>query len=175
MSASDDTLALASAAEDLATYRRRREAELATHRAAVAACEERMWPTAGTCSICLTVVHRPSWASMLTCEACNAAACTACLVPSAEAVAGPVELVCHRCGHTRRQQSMTAELEALFGDLRDTRFDEALVVEISEIVGCSQAEARALLIRHQGDLEGAVRSYIASEGRRESFEHPTGP
>jgi len=70
---------------------------------------------------------------------------------------------------------MTAELEALFGDLRDTRFDEALVVEISEIVGCSQAEARALLIRHQGNLEGAVRSYIASEGRRESFEHPTGP
>ena len=36
MSASDDTLALASAAEDLATYRRRREAELATHTAAVA-------------------------------------------------------------------------------------------------------------------------------------------
>ena len=36
MSASDGTLALASAAEDLATYRRRREAELATHRAAVA-------------------------------------------------------------------------------------------------------------------------------------------
>ena len=36
MSASDGTLALASAAEDLATYRRRREAELATHTAAVA-------------------------------------------------------------------------------------------------------------------------------------------
>ena len=36
MSASDDTLALASAAEDLATYRRRREAELATQTAAVA-------------------------------------------------------------------------------------------------------------------------------------------
>ena len=47
MSASDDTLALASAAEDLATYRRRREAELATHTAAVAkarslSAEERM-------------------------------------------------------------------------------------------------------------------------------------
>lgn len=76
---------------------------------------------AGTCSFCLTVVHRPSWASMLTCEACNAAACTACLVPSAAAEKGPVELVCQRCGHTRRQQSMTAELEELFGDLRDTR------------------------------------------------------
>ena len=53
MSASDDTLALASAAEDLATYRRRREAELATHTAAVAkarslSAEERWAPiTAG--------------------------------------------------------------------------------------------------------------------------------
>ena len=49
MSASDGTLALASAAEDLATYRRRREAELATHTAAVAkarslSAEERWAP-----------------------------------------------------------------------------------------------------------------------------------
>ena len=124
-----------------------------------------MAPTAGTCSICLTVVHRPSWASMLTCEACNAPACAACLVPNAAAVDGPVELVCPRCGHSLRQQRMTAELEALFGDLKDTRFDDALVVELSEIVGCNQADARALLLRHEGNLERAVRSYIAPEGR----------
>ena len=62
---------------------------------------------------------------------------------------------------------MTAELEALFHDLKNPQFDESRVVELSDITGCSLAEANALLIRHEGDLERAVRSYIAAENRRE--------
>jgi len=62
---------------------------------------------------------------------------------------------------------LTAELEALFHDLRKPQFDEARVVELSDIAGCSQAEAHELLIRHEGHLERAVRAYIAAESRRD--------
>ena len=62
---------------------------------------------------------------------------------------------------------MTAELEVLFRDLRNPQLDESRVVELSDIVGCSLAEQNALLIRHEGNLERAVRSHIAAESRRE--------
>ena len=119
----------------------------------------------GSCSLCSRVLHWPWWASMLTCEVCRLPACVACLEPDAATEDGPVELICLPCRRARRQECLTAELEADFQDLRNPQFDEALVVELSDIVGCSQAEANALLIWHEGNLERAVRSYIASEGR----------
>ena len=122
---------------------------------------------ADTCSVCLAVVPRPSWASMLACEVCREPACADCLMIDPGGEDGPVEFLCPGCRQSRRQQGLTAELEALFKDLRDTRVDEALVLELSEIVGCSQAVAQSLLTEHQGNLEGAVRHHVAMESRRE--------
>ena len=131
-------------------------------------------------------------------------ACMECLEPDASQEDGPIEILCPECKQARRQERLTEELEDLFDDLGKALFDEATVVELSNIVGCSQAEAKALLTQHEGNLEMAVQSYIASEnqhsvgveerrktaeergasrsaprdaprGQRESFEHFTGP
>ena len=122
---------------------------------------------ADTCSVCLSVVPRPSWVSMLACEVCRRQACADCLMIEPRGEDGPVEFLCPECRQSRRQQGLTAELEALFEDLRDPRVDEALVLQFSEIVGCSPAVAQSLLTEHQWNLEGAVRHYVAMESRRE--------
>ena len=104
---------------------------------------------------------------MLACEVCRRPACADCLLLDAGGEDGPVEFLCPGCRQSQRQQGLTAELEALFNDLRDPRVNEALVLELSEIVGCSQAVAQSLLTEHQWNLEGAVRHYVAMESRRE--------
>ena len=92
-------------------------------------------------------------------------ACMECLKVDASQEDGPIEILCPECKQARRQERLTEELEDLFDDLGKALFDEATVVELSNIVGCSQAEANALLTQHEGNLEMAARSYIASENQ----------
>ena len=119
----------------------------------------------GRCQLCRSEVRRVRWALWLACQECHVIACMECLKVDASQEDGPIEILCPECKQARRQERLTEELEDLFDDLGKALFDEATVVELSNIAGCSQAEAKALLTQHEGNLEMAVRSYIASENQ----------
>ena len=119
----------------------------------------------GSCEICQSALRRSRWTLWLACQDCHVVACMGCLELDASTEDGPVELLCRACKETRRQQHLTAELEELFQDLRESQFDESLVVELSNI------EYRRL---QSGRGECASHHARGELGEGSSFPHSNG-
>ena len=119
----------------------------------------------GSCEICQSALRRSRWTLWLACQDCHVVACMGCLELDGSTEDGPVELLCRACKETRRQQHLTAELEELFQDLRESQFDESLVVELSNI------EYRRL---QSGRGECASHHARGELGEGSSFPHSNG-